>query len=173
MTRTRTMSIDSLETASYNPRLAMNSAETRELRASLDTFGLVEPLVWNRRTGTLVSGHQRLKVLKARGDKEVLVSEVDLSVDEEKALNVALNREGRWDVEKLETLLDHIDTDELRLTVGLDVPDVPDVPTEPEITTRSLSFIYTETEMKEVKEALRAAGGRGHTEQLMNLVRGR
>lgn len=48
-------------------------------------FDLVEPLVWNKRTGNLVGGHQRLKILKEQGRTEVEVSVVDLSPIKEKA----------------------------------------------------------------------------------------
>jgi ParB-like chromosome segregation protein Spo0J len=62
------------------------------LLKSIDEFDCVEPLVWNCRSGNLVGGHQRLKILKARGDKHILCSIVDLSPEKEKALNIALNK---------------------------------------------------------------------------------
>ena len=61
---------------------------------------------FNRRTGRLVGGHQRLKVLQEKGVAEVEVSVVDLDEDRERALNVALNKvQGDWDQEKLAALL--------------------------------------------------------------------
>ncbi len=45
---------------------------------SITEFDLVEPLVWNKRSGNLIGGHQRLKILQERGDAEVEVSVVDL-----------------------------------------------------------------------------------------------
>jgi len=95
--------------APYNPRrdLRIGDPEYEQLRRSLDEFGLVEPLVWNRRTRHLIGGHQRLKVLKARGDTTAIVSVVDLEPAREKALNIALNRiQGEWDQDKLAALLD-------------------------------------------------------------------
>jgi hypothetical protein len=80
--------------APYNPRLDLKPGDPdyEKLARSVDEFGLVEPLVWNRRTGNLVGGHQRFKILLARGVKEVDVSVVDLPLEREKALNVALNK---------------------------------------------------------------------------------
>ncbi len=97
--------------APYNPRvdLAPDDPEYQKLEKSIATFGYVEPLVWNKRTGTLVAGHQRLKVLIAQGKKEVEVSVVDLPLSKEKALNLALNKiGGRWDEEKLTSLLSEL-----------------------------------------------------------------
>jgi len=66
--------------------------------------------LWNRRTGHLVGGHQRLRVLLERGVKEVDVSVVDLPLEKEKALNVALNKiQGEWDEAMLAALLEELD----------------------------------------------------------------
>lgn len=100
--------VASLNPAPYNPRkdLKPGDPEFERLRRSVDEFGLVEPLVWNRRTGVLVGGHQRLNVMIERGDTEVEVSVVDLSPEREKALNLALNKiQGEWDFEKLAAVL--------------------------------------------------------------------
>jgi len=66
-------------------------------------------LVWNKQTGNLVGGHQRFKVLSAKDIKEVEVSVVDLPIEKEKALNIALNKiSGDWDEHKLALLLDDL-----------------------------------------------------------------
>ena len=112
--------INEIIEAQYNPRknLQPGDPEYEALKRSIAEFGIVEPLVWNRRTGRLVGGHQRLKVLKERGDQEVAVSIVDLSEEKEKALNIALNRiQGAWDEDKLVYLLEQLeDAGELDLT---------------------------------------------------------
>ena len=66
--------------ADYNPRKALKRGEPEyeKLRRSIETFGLVEPLIWNEDTGRLVGGHQRLTVLKDMGISEVEVSIVHL-----------------------------------------------------------------------------------------------
>ena len=105
------IAVDRINPASYNPRVDLQPGdpEYTKLERSLDEFGLVEPLVWNERTGNLVGGHQRLKVLISRGDTEVPAVIVHLNPDREKALNVALNKiSGRWDEQKLAELLDEI-----------------------------------------------------------------
>ena len=86
----KVMPIQELAPAPYNPR-AISPEALAGLRGSVERFGLVEPVVWNRRTGHVVGGHQRLKVLQQLGENETQVVVVDLEEAEEKALNVALN----------------------------------------------------------------------------------
>ena len=65
----------------------------------------INPAAYNR-TGNLVGGHQRLKILQARGDERIDVSVVDLPPQRERALNIALKKiGGDWDERKLADLL--------------------------------------------------------------------
>ena len=101
--------VERINPAPYNPRLDLQPGdpEYERLKRSLETFGCVEPLVWNSRTGHLVGGHQRFKVLVASGVTDVDVSVVDLPVQQEKALNIALNKiAGAWDEPKLAAILE-------------------------------------------------------------------
>lgn len=103
--------IDEINPAPYNPRVDLKPGDLAydALHRSVDEFGLVEPLVWNKQTGNLVGGHQRLKVLIARGETEVETVVVDLTPEKEKALNLALNKiQGDWDEQKLAELLDEL-----------------------------------------------------------------
>jgi len=103
--------ISRLNPAAYNPRkdLKPGDPEYEALKRSIDTFDYVEPVIWNQRTGNVVGGHQRLKILIARGYHEIDVSVVDLPLEQEKALNIALNKiSGSWDEEKLAELLDEL-----------------------------------------------------------------
>jgi hypothetical protein len=105
----RTLPIDTLIPAPYNPRKPLTAKALAKLRTSLETFGLVEPLVWNERTGHIVGGHARLRLLKELGVAEVPVSVVQLDDDREKALNVMLNNleaQGRYDREALLAVLE-------------------------------------------------------------------
>jgi DNA modification methylase len=86
----RVMRLDALRPAEYNPRTITEEA-ARGLAASIRRFGLVQPVVWNRRTQRVVGGHQRLDALKSLGKTEAQVVVVDLPEAEEKALNVTLN----------------------------------------------------------------------------------
>lgn len=103
--------IGKIKPAAYNPRknLQPGDPEYEKLLKSIDEFDCVELLVYNRRTGNLVSGHQRLRILAARDDTEVTCSVVDLPLGKEKTLNIALNKiAGTWDNEKLATLLNEL-----------------------------------------------------------------
>ncbi len=104
----KTMAISDITPADYNPRIDLQPGdpEYQALEAAIEQFDLVEPLIYNERTGHLVGGHQRLKVLIARGDDSVEVSVVDLPIEKEKVLNLALNKTGgTWDTPKLSALL--------------------------------------------------------------------
>ena len=102
------IAIRRIKPAAYNPRLDLKPGDPEydKLKRSMEEFGFVEPLVWNSRTGNLVGGHQRFKILAEQGIKRVEVSVVDLPLDREKALNIALNKVGGdWDERKLADLL--------------------------------------------------------------------
>jgi hypothetical protein len=104
--------VTDIKPAAYNPREDLQPGDPRyeALARSIKEFGFVEPLVWNKRSGNLVGGHQRFKILLASGAKEVECSIVDLDPQTEKALNIALNKvEGDWDQLKLKELLEDID----------------------------------------------------------------
>lgn len=94
--------------ADYNPRkdLKPGDKEYEKLKRSIEQFGYVEPVIWNKTTGCVVGGHQRLKVLIDMGMTEVDCVVVELSEEKEKALNVALNKiSGEWDNDKLALLI--------------------------------------------------------------------
>ena len=126
------ISVKKINPASYNPRknLKPDDRQYAQLVKSINEFGFVEPLVWNRITGNIVGGHQRFKVLMAQGVKEVDVSVVDLSIEKEKALNIALNKvSGDWDQDKLATLLDELckNTDIDIESTGFDLPEIENI----------------------------------------------
>jgi len=85
--------VGKLQAAAYNPRkqLKPGDAEYEKLKRSITEFGYVEPVIWNRKTGNVVGGHQRLQVLKDLGHTEVDCVIVELDDQREKAANVALN----------------------------------------------------------------------------------
>ena len=101
-----------LNPAAYNPRrdLKPGDKDYEKLKRSIAEFGFVEPVVWNERTGFVVGGHQRLKVLLDMGVTQIDCVVVDMEPEREKALNVALNRiQGDWDEGKLAEVLADID----------------------------------------------------------------
>ena len=124
-----TIAITRINPAPYNPRkdLKPDDIEYQNLVRSMQEYGCVEPLVWNKRTGHLVGGHQRFKVLLAQGVQEATVSVVDLGPAKEKALNLALNKiSGDWDTQKLSALLDELlQTPDLDIALtGFQLPEV-------------------------------------------------
>lgn len=113
------MKLADINPAPYNPRVELQPGDTQyeALKNSLGRFGLVEPLVVNRRTGNLISGHQRLNVLKAQGIEEAEVIVADLDEEAEKAANIAMNKiEGEWDYDKLDEIFEGMDREELKFT---------------------------------------------------------
>lgn len=129
-----TMKPSDIKPSPYNPRLDLQAGddEYEKIRRSVKEFGLVEPIVVNKRTGNIVGGHQRFKVIKDLGYDEILVSIVDLDDSQEKMLNIALNKiSGDWDSEKLKDLLLELDTGEndMELT-GFDYEELEDMMTE-------------------------------------------
>lgn len=110
-----TLPLTALKPAPYNPRVSLKPGMPayERLARSLAEFDLVQPIVWNRTTGYIVGGHQRLEILKARGITEVACVVVELSPEREKALNIALNNEnlaGDWDTAKLHDLLSELES---------------------------------------------------------------
>lgn len=78
-----------------------------DLEASMKEFGMVQPVIWNERSGYVVGGHQRLRILEAWGQTKTDVVVVDLDDEKQAALNIALNKlgEGNWQKDKLAELL--------------------------------------------------------------------
>ena len=108
----RVISIDQINAAAYNPRVDLQPGdpEYEKLKRSIEEFGYVEPIVWNERTGNMVGGHQRHKIMvHEQGHTELAVSVVNLDDQQERLLNLALNKvSGRWDDEALARLLEEL-----------------------------------------------------------------
>ncbi|MDP1660724.1 MAG: ParB N-terminal domain-containing protein, partial [Phycisphaerales bacterium] len=90
----RSVKIAKLKPAPYNPRIELKPGDEvfERLKASMESFGVVEPIVWNQRTGHVVGGHQRLAVMVELGHTSAEVVVVHLTPAREKALNLALNK---------------------------------------------------------------------------------
>ena len=117
--------------ADYNPRkdLKPGDPEYEKLKRSLEQFGYVEPVIWNKATGRVVGGHQRLKVLIDMGITEVECVVVDLPDDKEKALNIALNKiSGDWDKDKLAVLIADLQGTAFDVSLtGFDAAEIDDL----------------------------------------------
>lgn len=109
-----------LKKVAWNPRVIDDFAYKR-LKDKLSTRGLLNALVWNEKTGDLVSGHQRLTILdaleahdvktgKRTGEPDDYLIDVDvvkLSLKQEREENVFFNHQGvqgTWDLAKLAEL---------------------------------------------------------------------
>lgn len=104
--------------APYNPRQSTAKQET-QLKRSLEKFGVVEPIIWNKQTGFIVGGHFRIRELQKLGYKEIDCVIVDLNEEDEKELNIRLNANtGEWD---WDSLANEWDAEKLN-DWGLDLP---------------------------------------------------
>ena len=94
------MKLSDLKPAEYNPR-KMSDQAFEGLGESINRFGLISHIVWNKRSGNIVGGHQRYKHLIEMGEMEADVIVVDLDDNEEVALNITMNnKEVRGDFTK-------------------------------------------------------------------------
>lgn len=108
----RTLKAADLHMAEYNPRkdLQPEDPEYQKLKRSIETFGYVEPIIWNETTGNIVGGHQRFKVLLEAGATDIECVVIRIEEKEEKILNVLLNKvKGRWNIGRLADLLQELD----------------------------------------------------------------
>jgi DNA modification methylase len=110
--------ISDLIPAPYNPRQSTAKQE-KHLKESLEKFGLVEPIIFNKQTGYIVGGHFRVRELKKLGIKEIECVIVDLNEADEKELNIRLNANtGGWDWDTLANDWEVVDLE----AWGLDIP---------------------------------------------------
>lgn len=120
-----------LSPAEYNPRkdLKAGDKEYEKLKRSISEFGYVEPIIWNKQTGNVVGGHQRLKVMLDLGHTEIDCVVVDLDRQKEKALNIALNKiQGDWDENKLATLMADLDAGAFDVSLtGFDAAEIDEL----------------------------------------------
>ena len=98
---TKSIKIKDLKPADYNPR-GLSDSEKDDLKDSIKEFGLVDPIIVNgapKRKNVIIGGHQRWKVAKEMGFKEIPVVYVNIpSIKKEKELNLRLNKNlGHWD----------------------------------------------------------------------------
>ncbi|MFA6357396.1 MAG: DNA methyltransferase [Candidatus Omnitrophota bacterium] len=102
------MAIEKLKFAPYNPR-RMKKAVFEKLKENIRRFKVYSPLIVNMRTWHVVGGNQRLRALLELGYTEVNVVSVDLSIEEEMALNLALNKlVGEFDNPSLPVIFQEI-----------------------------------------------------------------
>jgi hypothetical protein len=115
--------------ADYNPRKITESAR-KKLRKFLKENGLWQPLVLNKRTMTLVSGHQRLAIMDSllrKDDYDLTMSIVDVDEKKEVSRNVFMNNQsamGEWDVFALQDIKEIFPEIDFEADMGFDESDI-------------------------------------------------
>ena len=144
------LSIKGIDRAAYNPRVDLQPGddEYEQLKESIEYFGLVVPLVYNRRTNRLVGGHQRLTVLENNGETKADFSIVDLDEIREKELNIRLNKaQGAWDDAKLQKMLDSLG--DRATETGFSLPEIESLQSRIE---DALDDTFLENELGDIEE---------------------
>ena len=126
----REIQLSELHPASYNPRkkLKKGDKEYEKIKQSLLKFGYVDPIIVNKDL-TVIGGHQRLTVLKDLDYETAKCVIVDLFKEDEKALNIALNKiTGQWDDQLLADLLLDLQESDFNLDLtGFEPPEIDDI----------------------------------------------
>ncbi|MGV3205673.1 site-specific DNA-methyltransferase [Streptococcus suis] len=126
----REIQLSELHPASYNPRkkLKKGDKEYEKIKQSLLKFGYVDPIIVNKDL-TVIGGHQRLTVLKDLDYETAKCVIVNLSKEDEKALNIALNKiTGQWDDQLLADLLLELQELDFNLDLtGFEPPEIDDI----------------------------------------------
>jgi DNA modification methylase len=109
----RTFRLDELTDYYKNPR-SLSEKEFKQLKTSLDKFGMIDkPIVNLDSANTIIGGHQRKHVLEASGVKECecWIPDRELTEREVEELNIRLNKNtGSWD---FDTLANEFELDDL------------------------------------------------------------
>jgi len=121
--------IDQIHFYEENPR-TMSDDQFIKLKKSIKKFGFLEPLILNTRENecftsdesglTVLGGNMRLKATKQMEYEELPAVKVNLDRNEERVLNIALNRiSGKWDIVKLEKMVYEISDKDLNIDLEL------------------------------------------------------
>lgn len=161
-----------IEPAKYNPRKISDEAK-KKLKANIKRMGVMGGIVWNKRSGRLVGGHQKLMILDElqkydretkENDYTIRVEAVDLSDQEEIEQNIFLNNknaQGEFDNDILSTLLNDIEVkntglDDFDLNLlGFELPsfEIDEVEPEPLEEIKPKSKEEKKEDIKAKKEA--------------------
>lgn len=165
-----------LKPADYNPRkeLKPGDPEFKNIQRSLKEFGYVDPIIVNK-DGTIIGGHQRASVLKFLGYTEADCIVVDLKKQDEKALNIALNKiGGQWDMSLLRDALQDLtlspvdvnatgySDDELSVILG----DVMLEKQHDECPIDRMKFVFSLEQYADLQQALQIVGAKYKPDQM-------
>lgn len=174
-----------------NPRIDLKPGMPLydKLSKSINEFGYVDPIIWNERTGMIVSGHQRFQVMKDLAEQkgetlsDVPVCVVDMSEDKQNTFMIAVNKiTGLWDQEKLASLFRELDSDDYVFTgfedfeidtllngvKELDIADEAE-PT-PERDTFALSFLFSKDDEAIIKAKIKEKGKEQITAEILKVI---
>lgn len=140
--------------AAYNPRKITAEAR-KKLKANIKRIGIIGGLIWNKTTGNLLAGHQRISILdelnrydsSEKTDYLIRLDIVELDAKTEIEQNIFLNSrsvQGEYDNEMLGSLLSDIDYD----LAGLDEMDLNMIAAE----SPAFDFGSNEETKAEIKE---------------------
>lgn len=168
--------LTSIHPADYNPRkeLKPGDPEFQNIQRSLKEFGYVDPIIINK-DGTIIGGHQRASVLKSLGYTEADCIVVDLGKQDEKALNIALNKiGGQWDMSLLRDALQDLtlspvdvnatgySDDELSVILG----DVMLEKQHDECPIDRMKFVFSLEQYADLQQALQIVGAKYKPDQM-------
>lgn len=168
--------LTSIHPAEYNPRkeLKPGDPEFQNIQRSLKEFGYVDPIIINK-DGTIIGGHQRASVLKSLGYTEADCIVVDLKKQDEKALNIALNKiGGQWDMSLLRDALQDLtlspvdvnatgySDDELSVILG----DVMLEKQHDECPIDRMKFVFSLEQYADLQQALQIVGAKYKPDQM-------
>lgn len=151
---------DKIHGAPYNPR-KISADAAKKLRDSLRKHGALSPIVWNKTTGNIVAGHQRLEqmdTLLKKTDYELTVAVVELSPEEEVQANVLLNNPsamGEWDTDKLAEIKIDWPTIDFEKDLGFDKYDLDLIFADTKLEGDVFTAFEAQQEVKDEVEKLR------------------
>ena len=156
--------LTSIHPAEYNPRkeLKPGDPEFKNIQRSLKEFGYVDPIIINK-DGTIIGGHQRASVLKSLGYTEADCIVVDLKKQDEKALNIALNKiGGQWDMSLLRDALQ-----DLTLSpVDVNATGYSDDELSEESPIDRMTFTFSLEQYADLQQALQIIGAKYKPDQM-------
>ena len=154
-----TIKINKLKPAFYNPR-QINTKQYKDLKQSIEKFTLCDPIIINKDM-TVIGGHQRLKICKELRYTEIDCVVLDLSKEEERELNIRLNKSGgEWDFD----LLSNFEIEELKewgfkeIELGLNIDKIDN---DEESKNDNYIITIVEEDISKAKELYKELEGRG------------
>lgn len=154
-----TLKVEDVKPNPKNPRIDLRPGMPlyEKLKSSIEHFSYVDPIIWNKTTGMIVSGHQRFQVMKDLADaknepmKTVDVMQVEMTEAEQDSFMVAVNKiTGLWDTEKLTALFKELSEEDLSYT-GYDEFEIQALLDEDSDIANTGEYIDSENERKPVK----------------------